>query len=67
MKSLNNLHESIDELKGVSFLLDCVYCSDDMGTHIHSKEGVDLLSVHVSNVLKKLETVKAEMEGLSNE
>ncbi len=63
MKGTINLINAIDELKGVSFLLDCVYCSDDMGTHIHSKEGIDMLSVHVSDILKKLEIVREELEG----
>ena len=56
------LDSAIDELKGISFLLDCVYCSDDIGSHIHSKEGIDLLSVHIQNILKKLETVRDELE-----
>ena len=58
------LDNAIDELKGVSFLIDCVYYSDDMGTHIHQKEGIDLLSVQISNILKKLETVRDELEPI---
>lgn len=62
MKNLVGLHEGIDGLRGVKFLLDAMFFAEEAGTHRFTKEGIDLLSVSCSMILEKLEKVSKELD-----
>lgn len=63
MSPILKLDNAIEELKGLTFILDCMLFADEAGSHKYSKEGIDLISCNASNILKRLEEAREKMSS----